>query len=275
MALSWAREARVAKPWARPVATRSCSIAPAIDLAISDGGASRTRRASITSRSRARPIRRRTTASAAIVTRAGSPTLGRNRRAIARASFSVLRRRWTRSGACSPRPGNRCAADDTDPTSRARQRCGQASSGMNSGLWMAQRFRPFAQGEFLHLAGRSLRDLGEHDGARAFVAREPRPAPFDQFLGGRLVAGLHLDEGAGRLAPFLVRPSHHGGELHARMLVQRVLDLNRRNVLPARDDDVLGPVPQLHIESGCCTPRSPEWNQPPAKALSVAALFLR
>ncbi len=122
IALSWVREAAAAKPvWARFAATRSRPIASASGPAISGGGASRSRRTSMTSRSRARPIRRRTTASAAIVTRAGSPTLGRKSRASARDSFSVLRTPWTRSGASSPGPGKRAAAEATDDASSARQ----------------------------------------------------------------------------------------------------------------------------------------------------------
>ena len=42
---------------------------------------------------------------------------------------------------------------------------------------------------------------------RGHLASEPRPAPFDQLLGRRAMSGLHLDEGAWRLAPFVVRPA--------------------------------------------------------------------
>src|SRR5271155_4085796 len=213
----------------------------------SDGGSRRLRRSAITSRSRARPIWRRVAASAAIVTRPGSPTQGRKSRAIARASFSVLRTSWTRSGASSPGPGNCAAAALTDRTSAARQYCGQASARMGLGRPRVDELRPLAQGEFLHFPGRGLGNFGENDVARTFVARQARPAPFDQLIGRRAMARLHLDEGAWRFAPFLVGPRHHCGELHAGMLEQGVLDLDRRNVLAAGNDDVLRPVAQLDI----------------------------
>ena len=59
--------------------------------------------------------------------------------------------------------------------------------------------------------------------------------------------GLQLHEGARRLAPFLVGPRHHGGELRRRVLVERDLDFDRGDVLAARDDDVLLAVLDLDI----------------------------
>src|SRR5277367_6569741 len=100
-----------------------------------------------------------------------------------------------------------------------------------SGLLFGHRSCPLAQREFLHLAGRGLWNWLEHDVAWTFVAREARPAPLDQLLHRRRMTGLHFDEGAGRLAPFLVRPRHHGSELDARMLEERVLNLDRGYVL--------------------------------------------
>ena len=63
-------------------------------------------------------------------------------------------------------------------------------------------------------------------------------------------ARLELHEGAGRLAPFLIGPRHHRRKLHRRMPVERDLDLDARNVLAARDDDVLGAVLDLDIAVG-------------------------
>src|SRR3546814_13852946 len=64
----------------------------------------------------------------------------------------------------------------------------------------------------------------------------------DLLLGGQRGAGLHGDEGAGRLAPALVRPGDHRRLHDLGMPEQHVLDLQRRDVLAARDDDVLGEI---------------------------------
>ena len=107
--------------------------------------------------------------------------------------------------------------------------------------------RHLAQFELLNLPGAGLRQLGEHHVARHLVAGEVLPAPRHELLAGRRLPGLQLDEGARRLAPFLVGLGHHGGGLHRRMLVERVLDLDRGNVLAAGDDDVLGAVLELDV----------------------------
>jgi hypothetical protein len=88
-------------------------------------------------------------------------------------------------------------------------------------------------------------------------------------------AGLELDEGARRLAPLLVGPRDHRRLQHRRVLVERVLDLDRRDVLAARDDDVLGAVLELDVAVGVHTPRSPVWNQPPRRPRRVAFGFFR
>ena len=70
----------------------------------------------------------------------------------------------------------------------------------------------------------------------------------DHLLGGDvLVPGAQFDKGAGRLAPFFVRPGHHGGEQHGGMLGQRILHFDGGNVLAAGNDDVLGAVLELDI----------------------------
>src|SRR5215470_9434640 len=59
--------------------------------------------------------------------------------------------------------------------------------------------RHVAQLELLDLAGRGLRQLREHDEARALVAGEILAAPVDQLVVRRARARLELDEGARRL----------------------------------------------------------------------------
>src|SRR5215211_9352814 len=83
--------------------------------------------------------------------------------------------------------------------------------------------------------------------ARDLVAGELLTAPADQFLGRDHLGRLELDEGAWRLAPFLVRFRDDGRRLHGRVLVERVLDLDRGDVLAARDDDVLRAILELDV----------------------------
>src|SRR5512139_4069998 len=105
--------------------------------------------------------------------------------------------------------------------------------------------RHLAQLEFLDLAGAGFRNLGEHDVARAFVRGEVLAAPLHQLLVARLRTRLELDEGAWRLAPFVVVLGNHRGGCDGGVLVERILHLDRGNVLAAGDDDVLGAVLQL------------------------------
>src|ERR1700677_2284180 len=98
------------------------------------------------------------------------------------------------------------------------------------GLLRLNHFSLLAQREFLHLAGRRLGDFGEHDIAWALIARQVRPAPLDKLLGGRAMPRFHLDEGAGRFAPFVVWTRDHGRELNTRMREQSVLDFDRGKV---------------------------------------------
>ena len=60
-------------------------------------------------------------------------------------------------------------------------------------------------------------------------------------------APLERDEGARALAPLGVRPRDHGGLEHGGVAVQGALDLDRGDVLAARDDDVLGAVLDLDV----------------------------
>src|SRR6185436_169470 len=60
-------------------------------------------------------------------------------------------------------------------------------------------------------------------------------------------SGLELHERAGRLAPFLVRLRYNSSSSNSRMLVERVLHLDRGDVLAAGDDDVLGAVADLDV----------------------------
>src|SRR3546814_17695146 len=51
----------------------------------------------------------------------------------------------------------------------------------------------------------------------------------------------------GDLAPMVVGLGHHRGFEHRRVAVEHALDLDGRDVLAARDDDVLGAVLEIDI----------------------------
>src|SRR5262249_2187733 len=107
-----------------------------------------------------------------------------------------------------------------------------------------------SQDELLHLAGRGLGQLAELDRGRAFVARDLLAAELDDLRLGGAVAGLERHESLGPLAPGLVGDGDHGALQHGRVLRDRLLDLDRRNILAARDDDILLAVAQLDIAVG-------------------------
>ena len=122
---------------------------------------------------------------------------------------------------------------------RARQRAG-----------FMQRSRAFSQREFLDFAGDGGRQWPEHDRLWRLVVRESRPAMLDDLGFGRLRIRLELDEGAGRLAPFRIRPRHHGDSQHGRMVVDGVFHFQGRDVLTARNDHVLRAIGDLHVAIG-------------------------
>ena len=88
----------------------------------------------------------------------------------------------------------------------------------------------------------------EHDLLRHLEMRDAVAAPVDD-LGGRhaLRARLQRHERARRLAPVRIRPRDHRRLHHLRMAVQALLDLERADVLAARDDDVLAAVLDLDV----------------------------
>src|SRR4029453_18083314 len=109
------------------------------------------------------------------------------------------------------------------------------------------RLRHLAQLEFLDLAGARLRNFREHQVTWAFVRSQMLAAPLDQFVGARLCIGLQFDKGTGRLAPLVIRFRDYGGGCNGRVLLQSVFDLDRRDILSAGDDYVLGAVLELDV----------------------------
>src|SRR5262249_13954919 len=108
---------------------------------------------------------------------------------------------------------------------------------------------PFAiaQHELLDLAGRGLGQLTELDGRRRLEVGDVLLAELDDLGLGGLPAGLEGHEGLGPLAPFFIRDGHYRALHHARVPGHALLDLDGRDVLAARDDDVLLPVAQLDV----------------------------
>src|SRR5205809_4119186 len=109
------------------------------------------------------------------------------------------------------------------------------------------RFSALTQQEPLDLPGRSLGQDPEDDLSRRLEASEVRAAVLDDFFGGRVCPVLQLDESARDLTPLLVGRRHDSGGEHRWMAVEDVLDFYRRDVLAARDDDVLRPVLDLYV----------------------------
>src|SRR5215469_12752117 len=86
--------------------------------------------------------------------------------------------------------------------------------------------RPVAQHEFLDLARRGLGERPEHHRPRRLEMREVLAAPGDDLGSAHLAgAGFQRDEGARRLAPFVVGARHHRSLHHLRMAVEHLLDL--------------------------------------------------
>jgi len=115
----------------------------------------------------------------------------------------------------------------------------------------------------LDLAGGRLGQLQEAHLAGTLEAREQALAVRNQLGRQRLPAGLvggrpigaQLHKGQGCLAPLGIGPSHHTHRQHGRMLVEGVFHLDGRDVFAARDDDVLGPILELHIAIGIEDPK--------------------
>ena len=63
-------------------------------------------------------------------------------------------------------------------------------------------------------------------------------------------AWLQLHKRTWRLPPLVVRLGHNRGKQHGGMAMQHVLDLERRDVFAARDDDVLRPILHLDVAVG-------------------------
>src|SRR5258707_8187411 len=97
------------------------------------------------------------------------------------------------------------------------------------------RLRALAQHEFLDLAGRGFRQWAEDDVARRLETRHALAAEGNDLrrLGSRAV--LQRNESAGRLAPIRVRAGDDRGFHDRGVAIKHVLDLDRRDVLAARD----------------------------------------
>src|SRR5712691_10656831 len=104
-----------------------------------------------------------------------------------------------------------------------------------------------AQHELLDLPGGGLRQVAELDGGRTLEVSDVPAAELDDLLLGRRHPRLQRDERFGPLAPPLVGDRDHRALEHGGVLGDGLLDLDRRDILTARDDDVLIPVALLEV----------------------------
>ena len=92
---------------------------------------------------------------------------------------------------------------------------------------------------------------------------------------GRRGFGLQGHKGAGRFAPHRIGAGDHRRLEHAGVPVEDVLDLDRRNVLAARDDDVLRAVLKLDIAVGVHDPEIARMKPAAGKGLLGRARVLQ
>src|SRR5438067_10125054 len=103
----------------------------------------------------------------------------------------------------------------------------------------ARRSRALAQYELLDLAGRGLRQLAEDHFLRRLEAREMHAAVLDQVGLRDLRIRFDLHERARRFAPLRIGLRDDRSGKHRRMTIEHILDLERADVLAARNDYVL------------------------------------
>src|SRR5216683_6646499 len=113
---------------------------------------------------------------------------------------------------------------------------------------------PVAQDELLDLAGRGLGQIAEVDRGGRLETRDVLLAEVDDLRLGRALAGLESHEGLGPLAPLFIRDGHHRALHHRGVPGHALLDLDGRDVLAPRDDDVLLAVAQLDVAVGMPDP---------------------
>src|SRR4051794_16900269 len=136
------------------------------------------------------------------------------------------------------------------PAGARRGRKGGARAAGSSDRLLSPRPLLLAQDELLDLPGRGSRQLAELDGRGALELREVLAAERDQLVLVGVLARLELHERLRALAPLLVRHGDDRDLGDRRVAHDRLLDLDARDVLPARDDDVLGAVAQLDVAVG-------------------------
>src|SRR5689334_4299842 len=109
---------------------------------------------------------------------------------------------------------------------------------------------PVAEHELLDLPRRRLRQRPERDRLRALEVGEQATAVRDDVRLGRRPALLRDDERLRHLAPLLVRHGDDRDLEDVGVPRDRLLHLDGRDVLTARDDDVLRAVPELDVAVG-------------------------
>ena len=185
---------------------------------------------------------------------------------------------------CRPEPLARSRPATTPSSSSRSVRTAPATESPSTTLGevTAARFRWCRPGCRVHpIRGRAGRISGpcrsrffgrdiELDRIGALVMGDPAAAEGDDLLAGRAGSTVERDESLWPFSPPLVRNADHRTLEDRWMCADRLLDLDARDVLAARDDDVLASVAQLDIPVGVPDGEVTGVNQPPRNAFSVA-----
>src|ERR1700730_18500822 len=99
--------------------------------------------------------------------------------------------------------------------------------------------RPIAEHNLLHLAGGGLGQSSELHCGRAFEVHQVLAAESNKLLSADAAVRLEGDECLRPLTPLVARHTDYGALQHGSVHGQRLLHLDGRNVLSARDNNVL------------------------------------
>src|SRR5579859_5375837 len=124
---------------------------------------------------------------------------------------------------------------------------------------------PIAEHNLLHLAGGGLGQSSELYGGRAFEVRQVFAAESNKLLRADAVSRLERDERLRPLPPLVVWNTDDRGLQHRGVPREGLLHLDGRNVLSARDNNVLLAVAQFDGTIGMHHAQVPRMEPPAAE----------